>query len=451
MPQFCAMNRPPWRPLRHYFATATAPRPSPSSLLQTLRDRQLLQDCTSEESFLDSVADPRGAAYLGIDPTAPSLHLGHLVALRLLMELRGAGLRTFVVLGGVTASIGDPTGRSIGRSTLELDAAAANAQRMRAQLQRLLGRCAGEVELLDNSAWLGQLTVPSLLHEVGRFAKVKAMLGKETMKERLKSGLTFAEFAYPLMQGYDWVHLAREHRCALQVGGSDQWGNITEGVEMVGRATGLAAVGVTCPLLVDGKGQKFGKSTGNALWADAAATSSFELYQQMRRLDAKTAGRLLRQLSQLDLAEIELLEAAQTAAPGKGAASAALARDVVTWLHGSKAADVAVAATRALYQSGSITGVSVDELAGIMRDSGAPVVALQRTEALGHLLVDLAAQSGLCFSKSDAKRLQAAGGMYVNDRRVEEGEALQSDELAEGRALLLRAGKRKVCMLLLDA
>ena len=443
--------------------------------------------------------------YLGFDPTAPSLHVGHLIGLRLLLQLQTAGLPAIALVGGVTAVVGDPSGRSSARTALSPEEVRHNAQRLHAMLLRLLqhtGEAGGGPMVLDNSAWLADLRVTDLLTGAGRHMRIGAMLGKENVRTRLvpgAAGLSFAEFAYPLLQGYDWVHLARAHDCRVQIGGSDQWGNLVDGAGLVrqmldsethrgsdapaGQASAPESdiVGITCPLLVDSTGAKLGKSGGNAVWLDADLTSPYELYQYFRRLDGATAHTLLKQLTDVSLEEAARLANEQEANAAGAAAAGKLAEEVVSWVHGAEAAAAASNATAALYSTsvrGANAGFDAREAAAALANAlvvggggGGATANLTWADVVGAQLLDVCALSGLTKSKGEARRLLAAGGLACNEERcdpkadvkrvITEADLLQIDAgtrecvragqgddedshaVANTSVLLLRAGKKK--------
>lgn len=485
-------------------AAAAASHSNVHEVVARLYERELLKDCTDPEALTRLLACARGSvkAYLGFDPTAPSLHVGHLIGLRLLLQLQTAGLPAIALVGGVTAVVGDPSGRSSARNALPPEAVQHNAQRLHEMLRHLL-RC-GEEEpmVLDNSAWLEDLRVTDLLTGAGRHMRIGAMLSKENVRTRLVAGgagLSFAEFAYPLLQGYDWVHLARTHNCRVQIGGSDQWGNLVDGAGLVRhmldneehRDSGAATekpnasetdiVGLTCPLLVDSTGAKLGKSGGNAVWLDADLTSPYELYQYFRRLDTATADVLLKQLTDVHLEEAAELVQAQEANAGGAAASEKLAEEVVSWVHGSEAATAAAHATAALYAGSTAAGANAEcdartaaaALAHALvvgGGGGGATASLSRADVLGAQLLDVCARAGLTKSKGEARRLLTAGGLSCNEERcdpnadikrvITETDLLQlnvSTSDSEGQrvresghdladtssVLLLRAGKKK--------
>ena len=472
-----AARRSPQQQCRHS-STVTAS----AAVTALLRQRELLKDCTDVEALERLLTDGSAKAYLGFDPTAASLHVGHLIGLRLLLQLQAAGLPVIALVGGVTAVVGDPSGRTSERIALAPEVVLENAERLEAMLLRLLGSAPGAgsgaraPQVVDNKTWLGELRVTDLLTGAGRHMRMGAMLGKDNVRTRLASGgagLSFAEFAYPLLQGYDWVHLARTHNCRVQVGGSDQWGNLVDGAGLVrhmldeelGPADAGDVVGITCPLLVDSTGAKLGKSGGNAVWLDESLTSPYELYQYFRRLDAPTAHTLLKQLTDVPLAEAVELVQAQDADPRAAAAAARLGEEVVSWVHGAEAASAAVNATAALY-SGSGGGAGGSAGAGDARTAAAALAnalavggggkataSLSRGSVVGAQLIDVCAQSGLTKSKGEARRLLTGGGLSCNEERCDPedvGRLVVERDLLEGGLLLLRSGKKKHMLVVVE-
>jgi tyrosyl-tRNA synthetase len=416
-----------------------------AALLTLLEERHLLSKCTDRAAFTALVdaarspGRPTPRAYLGFDPTAPSLHVGHLLGLRVLRHVRAAGVPVVALVGGITALIGDPSGRATDREAMTADAVRCNAEQLQGMLHRLLAVDAAEgsaeLEVMDNADWLGKLTVPELLAGAGRHLRIGAMLGKDNVRTRLTPppeggdaiGMSFSEFAYPLLQGYDWAELVARRDCLLQLGGSDQWGNITDGVELVRRLQQRHAVGLTTPLLVDSKGGKLGKSAGNAVWLDPDRTSPFELYQFFRRFDGATASTLLRQLTEVPLAEINQLTVQQERRPEDPAASRKLAHEVVHWVHGLNGLASAIEATETLYGGRDEIGRIDGEItAEIMAASGASITRLSLAKLTNKgsddqplvSVLDLCLEAGLVGSKTEVRRLIKAGGLYLDGGRV---------------------------------
>lgn len=399
------------------------------SLAEELSWRGTVQDASAPlEELLD--AGPR-VFYIGFDPTADSLHVGNLLGIVLARRLIDAGHRAILVAGGATGMIGDPSGRSSERVLLDAVTLRHNTARIAAQLARLLGDvAAGAVTLEDNRTWLEPLTLIGFLRDIGKHVPVSAMLARESVRTRLGGeGLSFTEFSYMILQAVDFVELHRRYGCTLQLGGSDQWGNIAAGIDLVRRLDGHEVHGLTWPLVTRADGTKFGKSMGDNVWLDAERTSPYELYQFFVRAEDQKVMEYLALYTFLTSEEIATLRAAHEEDPSQRVAHRRLAWEVVRFVHGEAAADEAAEAARALFDGGR-------------PGAGAPVVTLGR-DAFGDGVdvVDLALAAGLAKSRSEARRLIAQGGLYVEGRRALEGQRVSPADLVDGQ-LTLRRGKR---------
>jgi len=381
--------------------------------------------------------------YVGFDPTADSLHLGHLLGIVALMRLERAGHRPIALAGGATGMVGDPSGRSDERQLLTPAALKANVEAIRAQLGRFLDFGPGGALLLDNADWLGSMGLLGFLRDVGKHFTVNAMLAKESVRARLserEQGISYTEFSYMLLQAYDYLRLHEDHGCRLQLGGSDQWGNITAGIDLIRRTTGATAYGLTFPLITRADGTKFGKSeAGTSIWLDPARTSPYELHQFLIRSDDAMVGIYLRQFTFRSREEIDELDAATAADPGSRRAQRMLAHDVVALVHGESEARAAEEASRALFTEG-IRHLPESTLVSVLAD--APSTTLPRASVEGAGVIDLLVRTGLVSSRNEARRTIEGGGAYVNNRKVDSVEAtLAPDELLYGRYLILRRGK----------
>jgi len=418
-----------------------------ASLSADLEFRGLIHQVT-DPSVLGRLDGERLTAYIGFDPTADSLHVGSLLQMCNLRRLQLAGHRPIALAGGGTGMIGDPGGKSEERNLLSAEDLAANVAGIRAQLEHFLdvGATAGRSPalLLDNSAWLGGLALVDFLRDVGKHFTVNQMVAKESVRARFdrpEQGISYTEFSYMLLQAYDFQQLFDAHDCRLQLGGSDQWGNITMGIELIRKTRQTEVFGLTSPLLLQADGSKFGKTETGTVWLDARRTSPYQLYQYFLRTEDATVGTVLRVLTFLDHDTIRSLDAQTAEHPERREAQRALAHEVCTLVHGETEARRAVAAAKALY-SEEIAALDEATLLEVCAD--APTSTVPRTELDGGMtLVDALVTSGLAPSKGRARTTVAQGGAYVNNRRVDDTDArLVSTDLLFGRYLILRRGQR---------
>ena len=396
-------------------------------------------------------------AYIGFDPTASSLHLGNLLQLCTLRRLQLAGNRPIALAGGGTGLIGDPSFKDAERPLLDRDQLEANVSAIREQLGRFLdfSPSAGPSQALmvNNADWLTTIALTDFLRDVGKHFTVNQMIAKESVKSRLDRddvGLSFTEFSYMLLQAYDFVQLNVEYDCTLQLGGSDQWGNITVGTELVRKMTGSSAFGLTTPLLVRADGKKFGKSESGTerAWLDASLTSPFALHQFLLNSDDVLTPKLLRFLTFFDHETIlELDESIRTAAPERRA-QRALAHAVVAFVHGDAAAQKAERAGEALFGE-AIGGLDEATLLEVVAD--APSSTLSRAElASGIEAVELVNRCALAASKAEARRYLEQGGVYVNNVRVEAAQSIDLSMVLHDRYLVLRRGRRQMHLVVVE-
>ena len=404
---------------------------SEGGVLAYLRERGLVAQVTHEQELARRLETEPLTVYLGIDPTADSLHVGHLRALMLLVHLQRAGHRPIVLVGGGTALIGDPTGRTEMRPTLTRVQVAANAARIRQQLARFLDFSEGRALMLDNAEWLLPLNYLEFLREVGSHFTVNQMLAAEAFRTRMERGLSFLEFNYMLLQAYDFLVLFRRHGCRLQVGGDDQWSNILAGIDLIRRLEREQAYGLTCPLAVTAGGRKMGKTERGAVWLDPARTSPYDFFQYWRSVDDADVPMLLSTYTLLPMEEVRRLSRLRGAELNE--AKKLLAFELTRWVHGEQAAREAMEAARALFE---------DRLAPL-----APAAAPTSWVAPGELaagigIVELLVRCGLAPSRSEARRLIAQGGVYLNERRVEDDDRVVGPEDLQEERILLRKGKK---------
>ncbi len=386
------------------------------------------------------------AGYIGFDPTADSLHVGHLVPIFGLLRLQRFGGRPFALVGGGTGMIGDPSGRSDERNLLDRDTLGANVEAIRGQLERFLDFSPGSggAVLVNNLDWLGGLTLIDFLRDVGKHFTVGYMLAKESVQARMERGLSFTEFSYMLLQAADFEHLHREHGVELQMGGADQWGNITAGLELIRRTAGAPegegsapAHGLAYKLLLNASGAKFGKTaSGTSIWLDPRRTPPYDFYQYWLNADDRDVGTYLRWFTELPREEIEALEAEMSARPEARAAQRRLAVDLTTRTHGSEAAVRAVADSQALFAGEPLT--DPERLRSVFESTGGFRFT---SEALAQGVPVLLAEAGIAASKGEARRLVAGGGVTINGVRVPD--ASHVPEPIAGEWLDVRIGKKR--------
>lgn len=381
------------------------------------------------------------ALYCGFDPTAASLHIGSLAAILPLRRFQLAGHLPVAVVGGATGLIGDPSGRGSERTLNEAEVVRGWAERLRGQISTYLdfsGSFAARV--VDNLEWTQPLSAISFLRDVGKHFPVNRMLDKESVATRLADGLSYTEFSYLLLQSLDYLELFRRLGVRLQVGGADQWGNITAGVDFIRRVTGESVHALTTPLITKADGTKFGKTATGTVWLDPALTSPYAFYQFWVNTDDRDVARYLRVFTFLPRAEIEQLEHSVRERPGAREAARRLAEEVTRLVHGESQAAAAVAASRAVFGSGSLEALPADVLAAALAEL--PVVQFS-PPVPG--VVDLLVASGLVASRAEGRRVVAEGGAYVNNVRVAQAEYSPGvEQLLHGRWLLLRRGRRSL-------
>jgi tyrosyl-tRNA synthetase len=399
------------------------------NVFDVLRARGFVQQVTHPDILRQRLGSERLTFYIGYDPTARSLHIGSLLTIMAMAHMQRAGHRPLVIVGGGTAMIGDPSGRTEMRQMLSQDTIAQNVQALRAQLQRYLS-FAGDngAIILNNADWLAALKYIDFLRDIGRHFSVNRMLTFEAYKQRLETGLSFLEFNYQLLQAYDFLVLFQRYGCVLQIGGDDQWGNLVAGVDLIRRVTDGEAFALTFPLLATASGQKMGKTAAGAIWLDAELTSPYEFYQFWINVDDRDVQRFLKYYTFLLLEEITRLSALQGAELRQ--AKEVLAFEATKLTHGEDEARKARDAAHALFEG---TG----ELVGVP-ETAIPQVRL----AVGVPAVDLLVETGLAASKSAARRLIQQGGASLNDTRIPNLEAVVTSADLHDGALLLRAGKK---------
>jgi len=407
--------------------------------------RGLVYDAT--EGVADLLQRERLTAYAGFDPTAPSLHVGHMIPAMALARLQRFGHSPIAVVGGGTGMIGDPSGKSEERNLLSSDQIDENVQGVRRQLDRFLDfeRGANAARLVNNADWLAASDLLGFLRDTGKHFTVNYMLQKESVSRRLESeeGISFTEFSYLLLQARDFLELSDRYNCTLQMGGSDQWGNITAGIDLIRKLRAKKAHGLVMPLLMTASGVKFGKTEGGAVWLDPARTSPFKFYQFWLNADDRDVVTYLKYFTFLDRPAIESLQVAAERAPETREAQRALAREVTTLVHGVDQVDRAERATSVLFGE-DMTALAADDVLAVFDDVPSTSVPSAEFAGDGVGMVELVARVQLASSKSEARRLVQSGGVYVNNRRVSDPQAkLTRDQAIEGRLFVLRKGQRQ--------
>jgi tyrosyl-tRNA synthetase len=415
------------------------------NFLDDLTARGLVHDAS--EGARAHLESGRVTGYIGFDPTARSLHVGHLLQALALARLQRAGHRPLALVGGGTGMIGDPSGKTSERQLLSRAQVEENVASIRGQLEAFLD-FEGEfaASMVDNYDWLGSVTLIDFLRDVGKHFTVNYMLAKEAVSSRLErgEGLSVTEFSYPLLQAFDFQVLFDRHDCTLQMGGSDQWGNITAGMELIRRTRGRSAHGIVLPLLTTASGAKFGKTEAGAVWLDPELTSPFRFYQFWLNSDDRDVARYLKGFTFLALPEIGGIVEDHARDPAARGAQRRLATEVTRMVHGDAGLERAERATGVLFGSRDARELGADELLDVFADVPSTELSRQRLEGDGLSVVELLAESGIASSRGEARRLIAGGGVYLNGERIGSAEQkVESGDTIEGRVLLLRKGKKE--------
>ncbi|MCU0280234.1 MAG: tyrosine--tRNA ligase [Acidimicrobiia bacterium] len=410
----------------------------------SLRARGFVHGVTDEDGLRRLLATERVTFYVGFDPTAASLHIGHLMGMMAMAWLQRAGHRPIAVAGGGTGRIGDPSFRDDERELLDEDRLRLNLEGIRGQLARVLDLEDGL--LLDNYDWLGRFGFIEFLRDVGKHFSVNAMIARESVRRRLEErehGISFTEFAYQLLQAYDFAHLYAAHGCRLQAGGSDQWGNITAGIDLTRRLHGGQVYGLVWPLVERSDGRKFSKSTGEAVWLDPALTSPYAFYQWFFNIPDTDAARFLRLFTFLPMDDIAALEHEQQADPAARPAQRALAVEATRLVHGEEGLQAAQRASRVLFGEEPFSGLDDRTLADAFESAPSVDLPRSRLEA-GIELADLLVEAGAARSRSEARRLVEQGGVSLNNRRLADASTrVGPGDLAGAATIVLRVGKKR--------
>ena len=412
------------------------------ALLDDLTWRGSIAQSTDRAELEKYLSSPGASLYLGFDPTAPSLHIGNLVALTLLRRFQLAGYKPIALVGGATGLVGDPSGRSAERSLNEADLVADWVDRIRKQLEGFLDFTGKNAAIMANNLdWTAPVSAIEFLRDIGKHFSVNQMLAKDSVASRLESGgISYTEFSYQVMQAFDYLELFRRHNCALQIGGSDQWGNIVAGVDLIRRVEAKSAHALTIPLLAKADGTKFGKTAEGAIWLDPTMTSAYALFQFFLNSDDRDVEQLLKTFSFKSRSELEALFESLKTNPGAREAHRELAREVTTLLHGADQAQKVEVAAKALFGQGEIRDLDIETLKSALAEL--PKSRIKKGEEIPSW-VELVTSSGVVESKSAARRVIKEGGAYLNNEKISgEDFTPKSSDLLHGQFLLLRKGKR---------
>jgi tyrosyl-tRNA synthetase len=413
--------------------------------------RGLIADCTDAENLPKRLASPI-TLYCGFDPTADSLHVGNLVPLLALRRFQLCGHHPIAVAGGATGLIGDPSGKSAERQLLTRESLEANIASVKNQLAALLDFNAPQnpARLVDNASWTAPISFLDFLRDVGKHFSVNMMVAKESVRARMEdreSGISYTEFSYMLLQAFDFYELRKQYNCELQIGGSDQWGNITAGMDLCRKKLGAHVFGLTLPLITKADGSKFGKTVAGAVWLDPKKTSVYRFYQFWIRTDDRDVIKMLKYFTFLTREEIADLERQHAEKPEARAAHKALAKSVTDLIHGPQATAEAIRASEILF-GGELTGISEATFNDIVGEVPTKPIERTKLEGTGTPLVELLALGGLCPSKGQARKDVEGGGIYINNTREGNAQrAVATNDLLFGKHLLLRKGKRNYVVL----
>ena len=418
-----------------------------SNVIQTLRERGFIEHIT-DESLEQTASEKTLSVYAGFDPTADSLHCGSLLPILMLAHFQRAGHRPIALAGGATGLIGDPSGKKEERTLMTPGQVQHNVEGISRVLEKFLDFEGDRSALLvNNYDWIGKFSFIEFIRDVGKHVRITEMLARDSVKSRMEggAGLSFTEFSYQVLQAYDFHHLHTEEGCRVQVGGSDQWGNITAGTDLIRRLGGEQCFGLVCPLLTTSSGAKFGKTEEGAVWLTADRTSPYQFYQYWVRTEDADVIRLLKLFTFLPLEEIEAFAKQVEENPGAREAQKKLAWEVTALVHGEEATQAAINASKALF-GGSLEGLDLRTLEDIF--SEVPTFAIDRSKIEGgYPILDALTDSGLASSKGDARRAIKGGAVNVNNRRIESDSAtLSKEDLLHDQLIVLRHGKKKYCL-----
>jgi tyrosyl-tRNA synthetase len=425
----------------------------PTNFIEELRWRGMIHDIMpgTEDALNKQVC----GGYIGFDPTADSLHVGHLVQIMTLVHFQRAGHKPFALVGGATGMVGDPSGKSKERNLLDKETLDHNVNRVKQQLEKFLDFTPGEnsAQMVNNYDWFKDMSFLDFIRDVGKHISVSYMMAKDSVKSRLETGMSFTEFSYQLVQGYDFYFLNKYHNCIVQLGGSDQWGNIVTGTELIRRKSGNDAYAVTTPLIKKADGTKFGKTEGGSVWLDADRTSPYEFYQFWLNASDADVANYIRIFTLKDKEEIEALESEHKVAPHLRILQKAVADEITTRVHGEDALKTAIAASAILFgksTAADLKAISEKDFFSIF--DGVPMATISFNDfSEGISIVDaLAAKTGFLGSNSEAKRELKANAVAVNKEKVTEDFILTTENLINNRYCLLSKGKKTNYILIVE-
>jgi tyrosyl-tRNA synthetase len=427
------------------------------NFVEELRWRGMIHDLTpGTEEYLSK---GMGTAYVGIDPTADSLHIGHLVSVMILKHFQRCGHRPIALVGGATGMIGDPSGKSLERNLLDENTLRRNQEGIKKQLARLLdfdSTAPNAAQLVNNYDWMRDMTFLEFIRDIGKLLTVNYMMAKDSVKKRFDGegeGMSFTEFTYQLVQGYDFLHLLESIDCRLQLGGSDQWGNITTGTELIRRKLGREAYGLTCPLIKKADGTKFGKTESGNIWLSAEYTSPYKFYQFWLNTSDEDAKSYIRIFTMLKRDEIESLVAEQEAAPHLRPLQKRLAEEVTVMIHSRTEYEKAVAASEILFGNATADALrSLDENTLLAVFEGVPTYKIASTEIFGTVFVDLLVERAPVFpSKGELRKLIAGGGVSLNKEKIDDPtRTITPADLIAGKYLLVQKGKKNYYLIIAE-
>ena len=421
------------------------------SILEDLKWRGLLADCTDIDALTQRLAAGPVTLYCGFDPTGDSLHVGHLMGQLTLRRFQLAGHNPLPLAGGATGMVGDPSGKSAERNLLTREQLEHNVNSIKTQLSKLLefDRKGNPARLVDNADWTASLSYLDFLRDIGKHFSINMMVAKESVRARMESehGISYTEFSYMLLQAHDFYHLRKTYNCELQIGGSDQWGNITAGTDLIRKKLGVPAWGMTFPLITRSDGKKFGKTESGAVWLDPEKTSPYRFYQFFVNTEDSMISQYLRKFTLLSHEAIIDLETRHAANPGAREANKALAKEVTTLVHGTSACADALKASEIMF-GGGLEGISEKIFADVVGEIPTQDIAKSLLEGAGTALVELLIQGKLCPSKGQARKDIEGGGISMNNQRITEpGKTATLEDLLFGKYILLRKGKKTYAVL----